>query len=106
MTRQRVLKSASIAAICCAIAAPAYAQTAARGDVELDEILVTARKREESLREIPAASTAFGADQIQSMGGIANTQALLSNVPAVNFANTSNPVTSEVSIRGSGTSRA
>jgi len=105
MIRQRVLKSASVAAICCAIAAPAYAQTGG-GNVELDEILVTARKREESLREIPAAGTAIGAEQIQAMGGIANTQALLSNVPAVNFANTSNPVTSEVSIRGSGTSRA
>lgn len=105
MTRQRVLKSASIAAICCAIAVPAYAQTSA-GETELDEILVTARKREESLREIPAAGTAFGAEQIQALGGIANTQALLSAVPAVNFANTSNPVTSEVSIRGSGTSRA
>ena len=104
MTRLSALKTVSIAAICCAIGAPAFAQTG--GDVELDEILVTARKREESLRDIPAAGTAIGADQIQAMGGIANTQALLANVPAVNFANTSNPVTSEISIRGSGTSRA
>lgn len=107
MTKLQVLKSASIAAICCAMAAPAYAQSGgANATVEIDEILVTARKREESLREIPAAGTAFGAEQIQALGGIANTQALLSAVPAVNFANTSNPVTSEVSIRGSGTSRA
>ncbi|MBU1375018.1 MAG: TonB-dependent receptor plug domain-containing protein [Alphaproteobacteria bacterium] len=106
MTRTQVLKSASIVAICCAMAAPAYAQTTGGSDVELEEVVITARKREESLREVPAAGTAFGAEQIQAMGGIANTQSLLSNVPAVNFANTSNPVTSEVSIRGSGTSRA
>ncbi len=106
MMKRHILKSASIAAIACAIAAPAYAQTTAAAAPELDEVLVTARKREESLREIPAAGTALGAEQIQAMGGIANTQALLSNVPAVNFANTSNPVTSEISIRGSGTSRA
>ncbi|WP_296597223.1 TonB-dependent receptor [Phenylobacterium sp.] len=106
MTKLQVLKSASIAAICCAMAAPAAAQTASESGIELDEILVTARKREESLRDIPAAGTALGAEQIQAMGGIANTQSLLSNVPAVNFANTSNPVTSEISIRGSGTSRA
>lgn len=105
MTKHRVLKSASIVAICCAMAAPAFAQSTSTG-VELEEILVTARKREESLRDIPAAGTALGAEQIQAMGGIANTQSLLSNVPAVNFANTSNPVTSEISIRGSGTSRA
>jgi len=105
MTRLQALRSASIAAACCALGAPAYAQTAAEG-VEIDELLVTARKREESLRDIPSAGTAIGAEQIQLLGGIANTQALLSNVPAVNFANTSNPVTSEVSIRGSGTSRA
>ena len=37
---------------------------------------------------------------------MATAQSLLSNTPGVNFANTSNPTTSEVSIRGSGTSRA
>lgn len=100
MTKFHALKSVSIAAIVGAVAAPAYAQT------EIDELVVTARKREENLRDIPTAATALGAEQIQLLGGIANTQALLSNVPAVNFANTSNPVTSEVSIRGSGTSRA
>lgn len=103
MTTRTALRHVSIITLCWALAAPALAQTAG---AELDEVLVTARKREESLRDIPAAGTALGAEQIQAMGGIANTQALLSNVPAVNFANTSNPVTSEVSIRGSGTSRA
>jgi iron complex outermembrane receptor protein len=33
-----------------------------------EEIVVTARKREESLQEVPISITAFGADQIQSMG--------------------------------------
>ncbi|WP_293373689.1 TonB-dependent receptor [Phenylobacterium sp. SCN 70-31] len=106
MNARRTIRDVSLAVLCAAIAAPAWAQGQGQGTVEVDEILVTARKREESLREIPAAGTAIGAEQIQAMGGIANTQALLSNVPAVNFANTSNPVTSEVSIRGSGTSRA
>lgn len=73
---------------------------------DLGEVVVTARKRDEKLRDIPTAVTAFDADQIRDRGGISNLQSLLANVPAVNFANTSNPVTSEVSIRGSGTSRA
>jgi iron complex outermembrane receptor protein len=33
-----------------------------------EEIVVTARKREESLQDVPISITAFGADQIQSMG--------------------------------------
>src|SRR6188768_3068201 len=103
MTRPEILRRTSLVALACALAAPAYAQTASN---EIDELVVTARKREETLRDIPTAATAIGAEQIQLLGGIANTQALLANVPAVNFANTSNPVTSEVSIRGSGTSRA
>ncbi|MCC7267226.1 MAG: TonB-dependent receptor [Caulobacteraceae bacterium] len=73
---------------------------------EVSELIVTARKREERLRDIPTAATAFSADQLRNMGGVADVQSLVSNVPGVNFANTSNPVTSEVSIRGSGTSRA
>lgn len=73
---------------------------------DLGEVVVTARKRDEKLRDIPTAVTAFDADQIRDRGGITNLQGLLANVPGVNFANTSNPVTSEVSIRGSGTSRA
>ncbi|MFZ5721662.1 MAG: TonB-dependent receptor [Pseudomonadota bacterium] len=106
MSRTGALKTTSIAALCCALATPAFAQAGGEGAVELEELMVTARKREESLKEIPAAGTAIGAELIRDMGGISNTQALLANVPAVNFANTSNPVTSEVSIRGSGTSRA
>lgn len=98
------LSGVSTLALLIAAAAPAAAQT--DESAEVGEVVVTARKREESLRDIPAAGTAFGAEQIQAMGGIANTQGLLQNVPAVNFANTSNPVTSEISIRGSGTSRA
>ncbi|HEY0648647.1 TonB-dependent receptor [Phenylobacterium sp.] len=100
MTKLQALKTASIAAIACAMAAPACAQT------EIEELLVTARKREERLRDVPVAATALSAEDIRDQGGLANAQALLSNSPGVNFANTSNALTSDVSIRGSGTSRA
>lgn len=83
------------------------AQSPNRSDAgSIEEVVVTARKRTERLRDIPTAGTALGADAIREMGGIATAQQLLTNTPGVNFANTSNPVTSEVSIRGSGTSRA
>lgn len=107
-----LLAGALIAAV-----SPAYAQAQNTGPTQsskssapnasnLEEIVVTARKREERLRDIPTAATALGADQLREIGGVATAQSLLTNVPGVNFANTSNPVTSEVSIRGSGTSRA
>ena len=55
---------------------------------------------------MPVAATALSAEDIKDQGGLANAQALLSNSPGVNFANTSNALTSDVSVRGSGTSRA
>jgi len=93
-------------------ASPAFAAepdaAAAQNDAAttIGELVVTARKREERLRDIPVAATALGEQQLRDIGGVPTLQSLLSNVPGVNFSNTSNPVTSEVSIRGSGTSRA
>jgi iron complex outermembrane receptor protein len=104
---QRILASrVSLVALCCAIAAPAFGQTRPSGGTEVEELLVTARKREERLRDVPVAATALGTEEIRDQGGLANAQALLGNSPGVNFANTSNALTSDVSIRGSGTSRA
>ncbi|THD52656.1 TonB-dependent receptor [Phenylobacterium sp.] len=112
-----VAPGALLAAALLAAASPAGAQAQNTGPTQsssasppsaasIEEIVVTARKREERLRDIPTAATALGADQMRELGGVATAQSLLTNVPGVNFANTSNPVTSEVSIRGSGTSRA
>jgi iron complex outermembrane receptor protein len=106
-----------MALIAAAGLAPHLAQAQARTGVsqdiaavaasnELEELVVTARKRAERLRDIPVAVTALGAEDIRDMGGVPTAQSLLGNVPGVNFANTSNPITSDVSLRGSGTSRA
>jgi iron complex outermembrane receptor protein len=105
MTARASLRGASIIAICWALAAPAFAEPKA-GDTQLEELVITARKREERLRDVPVAATALSAADLKDIGGLANAQQLLSNVPGVNFANTSNALTSDVSIRGSGTSRA
>ncbi len=103
---------ASVLALALAVApqvASAQAADPALDDASIaniDEVVVTARKRSERLRDVPTAGTALGIEAIREMGGVPTAQSLLSNTPGVNFANTSNPVTSEVSIRGSGTSRA
>jgi iron complex outermembrane receptor protein len=106
MTRRGAFRTASLVALACAIAVPAFAAAEATTSNEIDELVVTARKREERLRDIPVAATALGAEDLKDIGGLANAQQLLANSPAVNFANTSNALTSDVSIRGSGTSRA
>ncbi|MBL8556673.1 MAG: TonB-dependent receptor plug domain-containing protein, partial [Phenylobacterium sp.] len=105
MNQRMMLLRASVAVLCCAMAAPAFAQTGG-GDTQVEELTVTARKREEKLRDVPVAATALGVEDIRDQGGLANAQQLLGNSPGVNFANTSNALTSDVSIRGSGTSRA
>lgn len=99
----------SLVALALAVAAPTFAYAAdqaGKDDNEIDGLIVTARKREERLRDIPVAATAISAVEIKDQGGLANAQQLLSNSPGVNFANTSNALTSDVSLRGSGTSRA
>lgn len=105
MNTRNILKSASLAALCWAMAAPAFAQDSS-DRTEVGEVLVTARKREERLADIPVAATALGSEELKDIGGLANAQQLLAQVPGVNFANTSNALTSDVSIRSSGTSRA
>jgi iron complex outermembrane receptor protein len=99
------LAGASVLLLSTGAAQEVNAQTAAAG-TQVEEVIVTSRKREERLRDIPTAATTLSAEQLRDLGGVPNLQNLLANVPAVNFANTSNQVTSEVSIRGSGTSRA
>jgi len=103
MNRRNLLPRASAAVLCWALAAPAMAQSE---EVQVEELLVTARKREERLRDVPVAATALSGEDIEAQGGLANAQALIANAPGLNFANTSNALTSDVSIRGSGTSRA
>jgi len=55
--RQTVFTTASLAVIAAALATPAAAQ--------VDEIIVTATKREESVQSIPVAVTAFGAEELE-----------------------------------------
>lgn len=114
------LGQSSLLALAIALPAMAHAQTHAQttdvpaattlasndAQANSDDIVVTARKRAERLRDVPTAGTALSADTIRDLGGVPTAQSLLTNSPGVNFANTSAPVTSEISIRGSGTSRA
>ncbi|MBS0614573.1 MAG: TonB-dependent receptor plug domain-containing protein, partial [Proteobacteria bacterium] len=67
----------------------------------LQEVLVTAQKREENLRDVPIAITAFGQQQIEDRG-IDTAFDLNSVVPNLQVSHMpSNSVYSQISIRGS-----
>lgn len=68
-------------------------------------IIVTARRRQERITDVPAAVDVVGQELIADRGGFFTLQDLANNVPSVNFAATSTPTTAEISMRGSGTAR-
>lgn len=56
-------------AVSAALAIPAQAQQVQRGSASamLEEVVVTARKRTESMQDVPLSVSAFGSDQLQAM---------------------------------------
>lgn len=62
----------------------ASAQDAGASDEGLDEVIVTARKRAESLQEIPVAITAFSGEQLKE-AGITSARDLYENTPGLNY---------------------
>ena len=69
-------------------------------DEGIEEVIVTARRTEESLQEVPVAVTAFSAEGIEARQ-IINTSDIQLNVPNVSFTNT-NFGGNSFSIRGIG----
>jgi outer membrane receptor protein involved in Fe transport len=67
-----------------AIAGPVMAQAPAAEPAVLDEIVVTARKREESLIEVPLAVTAVTAEQI-TREGIRDVEGIIERDPSLSF---------------------
>lgn len=72
----------------------------------IEELVVTATRREETIREIPATIAAVTGDQLMATGPVNGTGDLLRTVPGVRFNDLQSNNLSEVSIRGSGTQRA
>ncbi len=87
--------------------ASAPQDTAAASDAKrTDDIIVTARRREESIRDVPGTINAVTGDQLDAKGPIAGSGDLLSTTPGVRFNDVASENLAEVSIRGSGTARA
>ena len=65
----------------------------------IEEIVVTAQKREQSLQNVPASITAFSGDTLDR-NGVRQVADFFRSVPGLHFGNHSDMKTSETSIRG------
>lgn len=107
---------ATTAILAFVVATPVFAQTQSGNSQsadtaddskgELTEIVVTARRREENIRDVPGTISAVTAEQLEAKGPIAGTGDLLNIVPGVRFNDVASENLAELSIRGSGTQRA
>jgi iron complex outermembrane receptor protein len=86
--------------------APAGAAADQSGTATVGEVVVEATKRETRLQDVPEAVAVITAGELTSVGPVNNTQDVLNLVPGARFNNLSDPLNSEISVRGSGTERA
>jgi iron complex outermembrane recepter protein len=68
----RIARAALLGATALAfgLSVPAFAQDGAEENVDSNEIIVTAQKREENLQDIPLAVSVIGGEAIANSGGI------------------------------------
>lgn len=89
--------AASLSVIIGSDVAAAAESAASRGAIE--EVIVTARKREETLQETPLSVTAFTSDMIDR-AGIADIQDVALRTPGLNYGNFGDEKLSPLSLRG------
>jgi iron complex outermembrane receptor protein len=107
--RSIILASASVLAMFASVD-QAKSQESAQTDTTAapnaeEEIVVTARKREEALVDVPSAIAVIDAATLENRGGAATALDLLTGQPGVRVFDTGSPALTELSIRGSSTAR-
>ena len=100
MTRTVLITGAAAAALLAA--SPAFAQAGAEA-VSLEEIVVTAQKREERLQDVPLAVSVVSGDAIANKGGV-NLESAQYLVPTLNFRKSGTTINQSLFLRGVGTS--
>ena len=94
-----IVKTLAAAVILAITGAPAMAQTGA-----LEEVIVTATKRAESLQDVPVTVTAITADTLQE-AGVVNLADIAQLVPTLTVSSNLSPFATGIRIRGIGTSQ-
>ncbi|MFC5342639.1 TonB-dependent receptor [Brevundimonas staleyi] len=93
--------SAAVLVLAAGLASPSFAQTSQDQAASLDDVIVTAQRREQSLQDVPIAITAFGAETLErtAAAGIQDVAAKAPGVTLTQF-NIGEP---QLYIRGVGT---
>lgn len=106
VVRRRPLVKAIVATLALALAVPAMAQEStpaadagASGVTTLDNLVVTANKREENIREVAASVTVLGEQQLENFSSTQMTD-YASYVPGLQVQSNGTPGQSQVSMRG------
>lgn len=94
----RLLGHASSLAILLATGTGVAARAQAPSN-EIQEVIVSARKTEEKLKDVPIAATVLDETAIRDQGGVRTREDLLADAPAVHFLDTTSPTNSEVTSR-------
>ena len=103
MKNNKQLFNMSNLALCISLAAPGsvFAQEKARTG-QLEEVIVTANKREQNVQDVPMAITAMSRTFLED-NGIGTVEDLAKMVPSVQFQTNSDPSTTVIRVRGVGT---
>ena len=94
MSEPNIIRKTLFAVILVSLSQSGYAQ--------LEEVIVTAQKREESLQDVPIAMQAFSGDEVNSLG-ISTASDVVDFAPNINLSG-QNQANRAISIRGIGTS--
>lgn len=103
MKKHKSLAKLSSLAICVGLATQgdAFAQEKVRTG-QLEEVIVTANKREQNIQDVPMAITAMSRTFLED-NGIGTVEDLAKMVPSVQFSTASDPSTTVIRVRGVGT---
>ena len=96
-------RAASVLALTLAVSTPALAQAQSdQSQRTIDEIVVTAQKREQSLQDVPVVVTSVNAQQLQD-AGVRDIKDLTIVAPGLTVTSTSSSAVTTARIRGIGT---
>jgi iron complex outermembrane receptor protein len=93
---------AKAVAVACAALMPWAAVAQSGDDTRLDEIVVTAQKREQKLQDVPIAVSVVSGALAESTGGF-NVEGLRALVPSLNIRKTNTSLNQSLFLRGVGT---
>ena len=93
------VKAITVLGVAMVAAVPALTMLPVNGWAQMDEIVVSTRRREESLQDVPIAITAIGSEQIERQN-INSLNDVVKLAPSVQFDNPFSPADTRITIRG------